>query len=64
MTFKKPVLLLRRENAEAATDHELCYYYYITMEELVNPETDNKACTIGLYDSCVIRTWFNRGLSF
>ena len=30
---------------EAAADHELCYYYYITMEELVNPETDKKACT-------------------
>ena len=27
---------------EAATDHELCCYYYITMEELVNPETDER----------------------
>ena len=27
---------------EAATDHELCYYYYITMDELLNPETDER----------------------
>ena len=49
MIFKDSLLLLRSENIvtlrilhyiEAATDHELCYYYYITMEELVNPETD------------------------
>ena len=51
MIFKEPVLFLRSENmatlcilhyTEAATDHELCYYYYITMEELVNPETDER----------------------
>ena len=28
--------------AEAATDHELCYDYYITMDELLNPETDER----------------------
>ena len=27
---------------EAATNHELCYYYYITMDELLNPETDER----------------------
>ena len=51
MIFKEPLLFLRSENmatlrilhyTEAATDHELCYYYYITMEELVNPETDER----------------------
>ena len=26
---------------EAATD-ELCYYYYIAMEELLNPEIDER----------------------
>ena len=50
MIFKEPLLVLRSENivtlrilhyTEAATDHELCYYY-ITMEELVNPETDKR----------------------
>ena len=35
---------------EAATDHELCYYYYITMNELLNPETDERLCT----DVCMI----------
>ena len=73
MTFKKPVLFLRSKSmvtlrilhyTEAEADPELCYYYYITMEELVNLETDKKACTIGLYDSCEIRAWFNRGFSF
>ena len=32
-----------------------------TMDELLNPETDER---LALYDSCVIRAWFNRGLSF
>ena len=74
MIFKKPVLLLHSENmitlrilhyTEAAANHALCcYYYYVIKEELVNPETDKKACTIDLYDSCVIHEWFNHGLSF
>ena len=51
MIFKVPLLFLRSENmatlrilhyTEAATDHELCYYYCITKEELVNPETDER----------------------
>ena len=51
MIFKEPFLFLRSENmvtlriqhyTEAATNHELCYYYYITMEELENSETDKK----------------------
>ena len=49
--LKEPLLFLRRENmvilrilhfTEAAADHEFCYYYYITMEELVNPEIDKR----------------------
>ena len=28
--------------AEAATDHELYYHYYIIMDELLNPGTDEK----------------------
>ena len=49
--FKELVLFLRCENmvilrilhyTEAATDHQLCYYYYITMEELENSETDKR----------------------
>ena len=27
---------------EAATEYELCHYCYITMNELLNPETDEK----------------------
>ena len=51
MIFKEPLLFLRCENmitlrilhyTEAATDQELCYYYYITMEEPENPETDKR----------------------
>ena len=51
MIFKEPLLPLRSEimvilrvlhYTETATDHELCYYYYITMEEPVNPETDKR----------------------
>ena len=39
----------------AATDHELCYYFYITIDELLNPESDERLvpCTVSLYDSCV-----------
>ena len=52
MIFKEPLLFLQNsENmvtlrvlryTEAATDHKLCYYYYITIEELENPETDKR----------------------
>ena len=40
----------------AATDHELCYYYYryITIDKLLNPETDERLVLLRLYDSCVI----------
>ena len=35
---------------EAPMDRELCYYYYITMDELLNPDTDERivlcVCTI------------------
>ena len=41
-------------NTEAATDHELCYYYHITVDELLSPHT------VRLHDSCDIRAWFNR----
>ena len=66
MIFKEPLLFLRSENmatvrirhyTEAATDHELCYYYYITMQELVNPETDERLI---LCDTRVVQS----GLSF
>ena len=46
---------------EVVTDHELCYYYCVTMDAL--RMLKQKACTIRLYDFCVIRAWFNWGLS-
>ena len=51
MIFKEPLLFVRSENrvtlrilhyTEAATDHELRYYYYITMEEPKKSETDKR----------------------
>ena len=33
---------------EAATDHELCYYYYTTIDELLNPETRASARAVDL----------------
>ena len=35
------------------------------MDELLNPETDEglTVTTVRLYDFCVTRAWFNRGLS-
>ena len=39
---------------------------FITMDELLNPKTDKRLVLydVRLYDSCVIREWFNRGFSF
>ena len=36
------------------------------MDKLLNPETDERLLmtAVRLYDSCVMRAWFNRGLSF
>ena len=69
MIFKEPLLFLRSENMvtvrvlhyiEAATDHELCYYYFITMEELVNPETDKRLI---LCDTRVVQSGAQRLIS-
>ena len=47
---------------------DLCYYYLITLDELLNPESDERlvscVCILYNYNYCVIRAWFNQGLGF
>ena len=49
---------------ETATDHELSQYYYLTMDELLNPETDEGLTVLYVCMISVTRAWFNQGLSF